>query len=69
MFNKLKQLRRIATRYDKTAVSFLGFLALAAAKIRTSIMRIIVFFTFTVQMGDLSNAFVASARGADLAIG
>jgi len=33
MFNKLKQFRRIATRYDKTAVSFLGFLALAAAKI------------------------------------
>ena len=33
MFNKLKQCRRIATRYDKTAVSFLGFLALAAAKL------------------------------------
>lgn len=32
MFNKLKQFRRIATRYDKTAVSFLAFLALAAAK-------------------------------------
>ena len=30
MFNRLKQFRRIATRYDKTAVSFLGFLALAA---------------------------------------
>jgi transposase len=33
MFNKLKQFRRIATRYDKTAVSFLSFLALAAAKL------------------------------------
>jgi len=33
MFNKLKQFRRIATRYDKTAVSFLGFLALAAAQL------------------------------------
>ena len=32
-FSKLKQFRRIATRYDKTAVSFLGFLALAAAKL------------------------------------
>jgi transposase len=32
-FNKLKLFRRIATRYDKTAVSFLGFLALAAAKL------------------------------------
>lgn len=32
-FNKLKQFRRIATRYDKTAVSFLGFLVLAAAKL------------------------------------
>lgn len=33
MFNKLKQFRRIATRCDKTALSFLGFLALAAAKL------------------------------------
>ena len=33
MFNKLKQFRGIAARYDKTAVSFLGFLALAAAKL------------------------------------
>jgi transposase len=33
MFNRLKQFRRIATRYDKTAVSFLNFLALAAAKL------------------------------------
>jgi len=33
MFNRLKQFRRIATRYDKTARSFLGFLCLAAAKL------------------------------------
>jgi transposase len=33
MFNRLKQFRRIATRYDKTAKSFLAFLCLAAAKI------------------------------------
>lgn len=33
MFNKLKQFRRIATRYEKTAMSFLGFLNLAAAKL------------------------------------
>jgi len=33
MFNKLKQFRRIATRYDKTAVSYPGFLALAIAKL------------------------------------
>lgn len=33
MFNRLKQFRRIATRYDKTAKSFLGFLCLAAAKL------------------------------------
>ncbi|WP_244538151.1 transposase [Mesorhizobium sp. YR577] len=32
MFNRLKQFRRIATRYDKTASS-LGFLYLAAAKL------------------------------------
>ncbi|WP_249195539.1 MULTISPECIES: IS5 family transposase [Gluconobacter] len=33
MFNKLKQMRRIATRYDKTALSFMSFLNLAAAKL------------------------------------
>ncbi len=33
LFNRLKQSRRIATRYDKTATSFLGFLSLAAAKL------------------------------------
>jgi transposase len=29
----LKQFRRIATRYDKTKISFAAFLAIAAAKI------------------------------------
>ena len=33
LFNRLKQFRRIATRYDKTARSFLGFLALAAVRV------------------------------------
>ena len=33
MFNKLKKFRRIAMSYDKTAVSYLGFLCLAAAKL------------------------------------
>jgi transposase len=33
MFNRLKQFRRIATRYDKTAPSFTAFLCLAAAKL------------------------------------
>jgi len=33
MFNRLKQFRRIATRYDKTRKSFEAFLSLAAAKI------------------------------------
>jgi transposase len=33
MFNKLKQFRRIATRYDKTRLCFCGFLCLAAARI------------------------------------
>lgn len=33
MFNRLKQFRRIATRFDKTAKSFAAFLALAAARI------------------------------------
>lgn len=33
LFNRLKQSRRIAIRYDKTAASFVGFLSLAAAKL------------------------------------
>lgn len=33
MFNRLKHFRRIATRYDKTALSFRSFLNIAAAKI------------------------------------
>jgi len=33
MFNRLKQFRRIATRYDKTAISYLAFLSIAAAKL------------------------------------
>ena len=33
MFGLLKRQRRIATRYDKTAVSFLGFLNIAAARL------------------------------------
>jgi len=33
MFNRLKQYRRIATRYDKTALSYLGFLCLAATQL------------------------------------
>lgn len=32
-FNRIKQFRRIATRYDKTARSFLAFLTLVAAVI------------------------------------
>ena len=33
MFGKLKQQRRIANRYDKTALSFASFLNLAAARL------------------------------------
>ncbi|MBS1023710.1 transposase, partial [Gluconobacter cerinus] len=33
MFNKLKQMRRITTRYDKTALSFMSFLNIAAARL------------------------------------
>ncbi|MBF0860505.1 transposase, partial [Gluconobacter sp. LMG 31484] len=33
MFNRLNQMRRIATRYDKTALSFNSFLNIAAAKL------------------------------------
>jgi transposase len=33
MFSKIKQFRRIATRYDKTKTSYGAFLAIAAVKI------------------------------------
>jgi len=33
MFNRLKQARRIATRYDKTARSFMAFLNIAASRL------------------------------------
>ncbi len=33
MFNKLKQSRRIATRYDKTALSFASFINLASIRL------------------------------------
>ena len=33
MLNRLKQARRIATRYDKTACSFMAFLNIAAARL------------------------------------
>jgi transposase len=33
MFNKLKQMRRIATRYDKTRSSFQGFICLATIRL------------------------------------
>lgn len=32
MFNRLKQFRRIATRFDKTKLSFAAFLAIAAVR-------------------------------------
>jgi len=33
LFNRLKQSRRIATRYDKTSLSFVSFLCLASARL------------------------------------
>ena len=33
LLHHLKQMRRIATRYDKTALSFMSFLNLAAARL------------------------------------
>ena len=32
-FNRLKHTRRLATRYDKTAVSFLGFIDIACIRL------------------------------------
>jgi hypothetical protein len=34
LFNKLKQFRRVATRYDKLLVNFMGFVKLAAIAIK-----------------------------------
>jgi transposase len=39
LFNPLKQSRRIATSYDKTDTSFLGFLSLAAELWLTDYVR------------------------------
>ena len=33
LFNKLKNWRRVATRYDKTRESYLGFVAIASIKL------------------------------------
>ena len=33
LFNKLKNWRRVATRYDKTEESYLGFVAIASVKL------------------------------------
>ena len=33
LFNKLKNWRRVATRYDKTKESYLGFVAIASIKL------------------------------------
>jgi len=33
LFNKLKNWRRVATRYDKTSESYLGFVTLASIKL------------------------------------
>jgi transposase len=33
MFSKLKNWRRVATRYDKTRESYLGFVTLASIKL------------------------------------
>jgi transposase len=35
LFNKLKNWRRVATRYDKTAESYLGFVSLVSALLWT----------------------------------
>ena len=38
-FNKLKQFRRIATRYDKLGATFLAFLQLAAVRISVRLIE------------------------------
>ncbi|XAE42913.1 IS5 family transposase [Nguyenibacter vanlangensis] len=39
MFNKLKNWRRVATRYDKTAQSYLGFVSIASAFLWTTFVH------------------------------
>ena len=36
-FNKLKNARRLATRYDKTAASYLGFVQIASIRLWTRV--------------------------------
>jgi transposase len=38
-FNKLKQFRRVATRYDKLLANFMGFVKLAAHRYLTQIVK------------------------------
>src|SRR3546814_16354549 len=40
LFNQLKNWRRVATRYDKTKESYLGFVALASVKLRSEARRV-----------------------------
>lgn len=39
LFNKLKNWRRVATRYDKTAESYLGFVAIASVTLCNALRR------------------------------
>ena len=39
MFNKLKNWRCVATRYDKTAASYLGFVSIASSFLWTSFVH------------------------------
>ena len=66
LFSKLKNWRRIATRYDKTKESYLGFVALASIKLWTLCPRPPVsvsaklkndssFWSFTVQQNIRRN--------------
>ncbi|WP_255245843.1 transposase [Sphingobium sp. D43FB] len=66
LFNGLEQSRRIATRYDKTAASFLGFLSLAAAKLwltdyvnRTSIADRVRFNCFMIALASRQPAITS----------
>jgi transposase len=40
LFNKLKNWRRVATRYDKTAESYHGFVALASLTLRLPFVHV-----------------------------
>ena len=75
LFNKLKNWRRVATRYDKTKESYLGFVAIASIKLWIPFvhesyviqleLRISINLCATFQEDACSRAWSSSGRAQD----